>query len=1547
MKTFNPKPIFRGSSFGNFHNPERKIDTGVIETVFGVVRSGNYNEIKKVISEQNTTFNLTNNDNENLLHVIIKNDNEEMNEDQKYELIEYLINNGVSISGFDKNNITPLHLASKYQLPKIVDILLKSGADPNASDDQYMTPIHYITQGNIIECKSEKKLKAIIPKSTINTSANPNNEFKKVTTNIIDLLNEDNLRKYTTHIKRSIMNIKNIYIDEFREIDNKYKNKIGNVLSDKTSTSVEKEQEISRIMNDTVNQIRDNLKEKLRSNLIEAKIKPDQSDSGWGPEDNIKVLPNTKEILLNNIKRIFLKNKIDTFENLDNGFKDIYENTLLLHKEVSEIIDKMDAVHKIFYFYSFNNNNIPFNPIKILDTYIDNEDEIVRKQEININDDVDPNNLYIPEKDIDRIELYRVKREDRQKLKKSKKLTQKFPLTLDPPNQNTTGLNTNPKNFGYKLKDLLKVKLPTTDKNFNNIAKNIRQYYNKLILNDPKNNHNTKRYWRISKLFFATNRIIGTIRLIYLNFSKLKETIQNENKFHQSYHKLLTEIVFSIVNIYQYLDFAKKSIRESNLTNKLRELKNTFDIAIDNNEGNQYLFALEYCSEYLENIINSLSDVYENKLNKLFEYFYTFHTNLNEFIKLINEISAEKYIDSYFNNKKNINNIYDRNILKLSIPISNNLDKYINSYNIFNDLSEKKIKLIEDFIPTVNNYNYQTFYGSVIDSVEIYPSNFNNMFKEKPSSNSNPRIGYLSLTNIPNDTKLSETKSTHKDDLLDANNNKIGLIGFENNFFQLKAENSALSSVNIYLDNHIYLVKNLLIEKIIEEFAKTNNDIKDKLLERIKIYGINEDKQNKAVFYTIIGKITDELVRNVIDYSIQKVSIEIVNGITNSDDFVKFAPEPITKGLDGFVLNIDTGFQLKFNQLFDELTNKFLNQSNSKADNEDYIRLRYTTPLVEEQIKDGNQHKIFSINYTGNVSNIIEECYNIKPEIIDKLVNRNGNINAQDFVKQTPLYYAIATLYPDMVRKIINRGGTVHNSHTKNNSGVTPLIYGINLYRQHISYIYNKNDFLDKIYKPLYKDIKDNIQSKPDYGNNIIKHLELAFPQLLVMYNNMFYLNMKNNINDWNFNDTKKIANILLKYNIITNKDILSDKVYLLEGDLSSILKHGDSRNVLISKKEELEEKLKQKEYKYKEKQFRISNIDRELDYLKKKNINTSKESLIKERSSIKKEIDELNKDISQLKEYNQKYTDTFKIDLNKEIEKFVLPDVNSVDDIYNTIFNMINVSKVNDYMLYNKLWDSYVSDNKKLINMHNIHMSLVKLQSELLNMIIKNKVSNGITDDINSITKVYDDIFYFTIKNYRDLPQEYNINSNKPLSDTIDIIAHIIKHIVCSNLYLAITKTVLAYIRSLAPSDINIGTNPGESNDKFISNVTDKVIEDYNEKGLHDYIIKKMPLIITKTQLGIFEDEFDEDRNTSLDVLFDNIINIMKNTSIIPVNSEDSKLLSSFRNYLVPYYKDIFAQLPPALKNLTDNYNNYIINEKQYINVIKELVKGYEEQNI
>src|SRR3989337_4613991 len=101
--------------------PPRKPNEEDIQILFLLAQGGDFNKIKTFVMQNNATYRIKNKDEQTIVHVIV--DNSELSDNQTYELVKYLLERGAPSAEYDKNNITPLHLACKHQLTNIVKIL--------------------------------------------------------------------------------------------------------------------------------------------------------------------------------------------------------------------------------------------------------------------------------------------------------------------------------------------------------------------------------------------------------------------------------------------------------------------------------------------------------------------------------------------------------------------------------------------------------------------------------------------------------------------------------------------------------------------------------------------------------------------------------------------------------------------------------------------------------------------------------------------------------------------------------------------------------------------------------------------------------------------------------------------------------------------------------------------------------------------------------------------------------------------------------------------------------------------------------------------------------------------------------------------------------------------------------------------------------------------------------------------------------------------------------------------------------------------------------
>ena len=192
------------------HVPNKYINPGDVSTLFTIVQDRNsYNKLIRYVSDHNNTFRLQNDDGDNVIHMILKNDSPDISEDHQLRLIKFFADQGVSISTFNKLNEPPLHLAAKYQKPDIVKYFLEKGVDPNVTTNQGMTPLHLAIHGIIKPCKEKRTVGDIISKPTIKMHNSLSQ--KNIQRNILDILESRDFKKYIEHMQYTLKNIQNIY----------------------------------------------------------------------------------------------------------------------------------------------------------------------------------------------------------------------------------------------------------------------------------------------------------------------------------------------------------------------------------------------------------------------------------------------------------------------------------------------------------------------------------------------------------------------------------------------------------------------------------------------------------------------------------------------------------------------------------------------------------------------------------------------------------------------------------------------------------------------------------------------------------------------------------------------------------------------------------------------------------------------------------------------------------------------------------------------------------------------------------------------------------------------------------------------------------------------------------------------------------------------------------------------------------------------------------------------------------------------------------------
>src|SRR3989344_6285421 len=92
-------------------------DEVIINKLFLMFTEGNYSKITHFLRENVGDINKPNETGESIAHIIIKNSN--ITKQEKLDLLKLIDKYKAKLNIADKYNITPLHLAAKYQYPDI------------------------------------------------------------------------------------------------------------------------------------------------------------------------------------------------------------------------------------------------------------------------------------------------------------------------------------------------------------------------------------------------------------------------------------------------------------------------------------------------------------------------------------------------------------------------------------------------------------------------------------------------------------------------------------------------------------------------------------------------------------------------------------------------------------------------------------------------------------------------------------------------------------------------------------------------------------------------------------------------------------------------------------------------------------------------------------------------------------------------------------------------------------------------------------------------------------------------------------------------------------------------------------------------------------------------------------------------------------------------------------------------------------------------------------------------------------------------------------
>lgn len=1552
-KPYAPRSTtFFKPQYTRFHYPDRKVEENIIDKLFLQVEEGNIEEIKKFILNERVSLNVKNNKGESVLHGIIR--NEMIPESKKTEIVKFLIMNGAPTVSYDKMNITPLHLASKFQLKEIAELLLNNGADPNARDNQNMTPVHYAVQGVFDNCKFEEIRKQ-------SQSEGKKEEVSKMTQELIglirDLLVQGEIKQYLAHFTSTINEIPTYYNEDYKTELDKTKYNIQFIISQEADKT-------------------DVVKEKISNEIIQLKKKLDEF-SETKLQYKIDILP--KDILpKDNANEIVTPNKNDKLKQLNEQMarkmnKQIIQGLIGKIQGIkNDYVKQTDNIEEVLQFLlniiqTINAQN-DTNTLKIFEK--DNTD---KEYGFYIKEDFETNYPREVDKDSLDIELIgKIIEQIEDEVKNTDDVISYFmQLTYDdiPGNVVFNNLKVHVvaliQGFQNRL-DPFK-----TDTNTGNDG------YAKQIFTDILNNINGTNGKQDKINFIFNNQITNPIPRIVILQQLVQQLQQIQTEFSQILLNPLNPLnpnnnLYYVYTQYNTNGFTKYNPNDIIIKNEELSLSFTkiFKIQTKLNhhmiqhistsplQNTNYILNITYHTQQVFYYIKFIND----KLKDFDAEYPTILDGANKINELYKKIESIKVsilnvLIGYYHIQKNmdiLNKLFEK--IKLKLPdnnYNNNLFRTIETYlqpqttqitidttlNTYKDYLQIKsiygdLKNIYDKMNSILEY-IELYSNSIIIKAFTEPFNDSNIALDKiinrplikkklPNSEKEFSDFFnksLTVLKTGTNTDIEQIKTQIKElylteiidsyvpinyDSLNEERNKVNGLLFltdpkireEKNITQEKKE-ALPSIISLELETHMHVIIVSILEYIKSLFPNLQQKIENYKEELNKTLETKEVNNN--VIYVIVLKLVEKMLKTFIKGKIHLSNSKFMemeqfgfSGIKTDEKII----QEILQNTDALnIYGVDYGFTLEYNELIGDILTGF----DKSYLNTEIIKTK------KEKPKDVKELLTYSSLVGLKSQEPICNRYNIS--LIKLLLDRRGRADMKDAIGNTPLVYAIKNQNTEVIKLLLKYNAGI--TEPTNITGFNPYTYLMEMFNEIINNVIGSKDeknLLNYLPNKLFEQVSEDFLQNKVYNNKIPVYSDNLFKSALSMLNHHFYFETLR------FKERKELIEILNKNGFETKDDIPI---------LKNINKIQTTRTFLQN-----QTNLKDKNNLLRQDIKKLTILIKNLEEEKTKSEKNREKEINEYIKSLKSEIDKIKKQLQyiiaeQLKINQSNYEITIDI-AKKSISR-------SVPALYNDIFNKIihNKNPCDDKEMtdieinaYLELWKSYLDDNTKVKNPTHIHLALISL--------LRSKTTNE-PETINTIMMFYKDVLIQFIIDYEQLPLLNDKTENYALYKVLQIIEHIIKHYVMGQLLNSIRKTLAKHFISANPYSETIYRTK-DNYSKFINGKVNEVI-----KGeLVRNVLCVLPRKVIGKVLGIPENEGKRDNyiKMNLKTEFENLNNILIGKGI----DNKSTALTHLKEYVYNYFSDYAEKITKGLKEMFDGYLHNIVEEYKILEILQIL---------
>ena len=1259
--------------------PSKEIDPLLISKLLLNVSTNESNilELKEYIIKNGiTTSDMINEEGQSILHVVIANDN--LSKRQKLDIVKFLRDNFTLMESFDKNGLTPLHIACRLQLTDIAKELLDVGHGINNVDNSYKTPLHYAVIGNQIETP-DKIDKKIFPKKKFKVNTNTLSDLSVELSKYINT--NPKIKQFIQNQYNTLRNAKDIFGKDIKNILNNEitDKKIIEITTLPTLTPEQKQKRILDIKNEQLKKLKEFLDTKVNFGKKQLNLERN-TENGWGPDNNPdNIVMEYKEY--NNLEKIInfdidisKKTVNDKLRILD-SMKDNLRNVKIFCENIDNLIIYIYYINEIVNISTIDadlKNNIIIDTSKI---------EAIKNTEY-LFPDLDLNNTADISNDI----TYRTQ-------------------TIDINNY----LNLDDKSFIFG-RDVSSC----NDKIYDLIGNNIISDNDKTTIDEIQKNIKLTMIIKTlhKSLEHNYNNLETLIKPFISNLDKTQKKIEDINK-----------IILNILNILNCL--FDLQYEYENISAILQScVINIFGIY------NSGLVPSEYHNIYINvftNLQNQTNEMAKNKIyNNIFSDISNIYNILNESIQIINKNTAKLYTLNYFDNFSD-NKIYENYLTNINDIYYNEIEQLRDFYKNYEDFKKSIIQKQDKFSKEQNKI---TLFKYLIQMTKINYNIFIN------STSENGKIGYV-IDKIPDGIDKDRLELAYgldgfTNDIINFENGDLNKIGNEQlitfNILNRKNKEDPIIPISSRFMGEMiaiqkYLITRFILQEIYKFFKgsssinltfKNLQELLNELKDDIK-QNINVNDNDYGLLLITIAKLIDRILNVNLENIVSICASSILNNTSLGEEYNLINITQYNKtDIRGIKLDdIEKDIYALFKK------NRKLNLYN------------YFDDILEKQEKSKNIYKIMSSNIGDKPNEIYLET---DPHLFDLLFKSGADTNARDKDGNTPLIIAILQTNKIIIKLLLQQNVSVSNKKSKNRMGFRPLDISQKIINTTIESC--NNSINNESTKQFIQEVNDSIKRLTKINHNM-RFNDIIYKILLYLLNHEFYskLNQYYRQNDEKFHD-KFFTDITSQLKSLPLINLPDDLLISYHQNIDKIIESKRENDVQqkINKYEELQQKSlfltqelgnPQLQYRFSEINQNIKENDTSLPQLntKYKDIDYYKIKKTQE-LQIQKNINKyLNKElISNLK------TNFILISPNIDILK-----------VYDDVMNKILQENPNDYRTYTKLWyNLFELIEKKQINdpTQIISIMLDKIKNNIDNYNIINLCKESfekLSFDINS----------------------------------------------------------------------------------------------------------------------------------------------------------------------------------------------------------------------